>query len=49
MADREIPSKILAVDDDPVVLRLLSQMLSQAGYEVVARTGAREALEALLA
>lgn len=32
--------RILAVDDDPIILRLLSRFLSQEGYEIVECTGA---------
>jgi|SRR5579862_3945557 len=40
-------TRILAVDDDPVILRLLSGLLVGAGYEVVGCTSAREASAAL--
>src|SRR5213592_2274486 len=36
---------ILAVDDDPAVLRLLDQTLSAAGYRVLVAGGGRSAIE----
>lgn len=43
MADSEL--KILVIDDDPVLLRLLSIRLSAAGYTVITAITAEEALE----
>src|SRR5947207_14283175 len=36
---------ILAVDDDPAVLRLLDQTLSAAGYRVLVANGGRSAIQ----
>ena len=38
-------SKILVVDDDPDTLELLTHILTEAGYQVLATTRARQALE----
>jgi CheY-like chemotaxis protein len=40
------PATVLIVDDDPVVLRVLSGVLSRAGYEVVPAASMVEALRA---
>jgi two-component system cell cycle response regulator len=39
--------RILVVDDDPAMLRLLKRQLERAGYQVIARPNGREALTAL--
>src|SRR6185295_2286869 len=36
---------ILAVDDDPSILRLLDQTLSAAGYRVLVASGGRSAIQ----
>ena len=41
------PAKILVVDDEPSILRLLQEALSQWGYQVTCASTAREALAAL--
>jgi DNA-binding NtrC family response regulator len=38
-------ARILAVDDDPLSLKLVERTLAPAGYEIVATTSPREALE----
>jgi CheY-like chemotaxis protein len=38
-------AKVLVVDDDPAVLRMLTSALTTLGYEVAAAPGARQALE----
>jgi len=40
-------AKILVVDDEPSILRLLREALTQWGYQVTPASSAREALEAL--
>ncbi len=40
----QTPYKILAVDDDPDILRLLAMRLESAGYEVTTAPGAEKAL-----
>ena len=39
-------ARVLVVDDDPAVLRLLATALTSRGYEVAVARGARQALEA---
>lgn len=39
--------RILAVDDDPAILRLVKDRLEYAGYEVVAATSGQSALEVI--
>jgi len=39
--------KILAVDDDPIVLSLMTDYLEEAGYQVVTATSGKKALEIL--
>ncbi|MGH7275936.1 MAG: sigma-54-dependent transcriptional regulator [Candidatus Rokuibacteriota bacterium] len=41
------PAKILVVDDEPSILRLLREALTQWGYQVKCASGATEALEAV--
>jgi PAS domain S-box-containing protein len=44
----EIPTgteRILVVDDDPIILNLLTQLLQSLGYEIVAETDERQALK----
>src|SRR5882672_4294961 len=38
-------AKILIVDDEPIVHRLLQHYLERAGYELLAATNGREAIE----
>ena len=38
-------AKILIVDDEPIVHRLLQHHLERAGYELLAATNGREAIE----
>ena len=38
-------AKILVVDDEPIVHRLLQHHLERAGYEMIAASNGREALE----
>ncbi len=38
-------AKILVVDDEPIVQRLLQRHLERAGYEMVSATNGREALD----
>jgi len=38
-------AKILVVDDEPIVHRLLQHHLERAGYEMIGATNGREALE----
>jgi len=47
MSTNEVPSsrRILAVDDDPDILRLIRRELSNAGFEVWAAASAEEAIE----
>jgi DNA-binding NtrC family response regulator len=45
LADMATP-KILVVDDEPMVIKLVSRILESQGYEVVEAIGSREALEA---
>ena len=40
-------AKILVVDDEPTILRLLREALTQWGYQVTTASNAREALDAL--
>ena len=42
-----ITASVLAVDDDPAILRLLGSALSRAGYEVFAAQSGKEALAVL--
>jgi len=42
-----LPSRILVVDDDPHFLRVLSRVLSGADFQVMASSGACEAIEIL--
>lgn len=42
-----MPAKILAVDDDPILLKLISKVLSGAGYEVLGAISAKAAIEQL--
>ncbi len=39
--------RILVVDDEPVLVKMVGRLLSNLGYEVVTRTGGMEALEIL--
>jgi CheY-like chemotaxis protein len=39
--------RLLVVDDDPRILKLFSQILTNGGYEVRAESSSRKALEAL--
>ena len=39
--------RIMIVDDDPAILRLLSTNLKARGYEVVTATNGEEALDAV--
>jgi signal transduction histidine kinase/CheY-like chemotaxis protein len=39
--------RILLVDDDPSIVRLITQMLKRSGYEVIAKTSSSSALKAL--
>jgi DNA-binding response OmpR family regulator len=41
------PKRILAVDDDPSILRLLRDLLEHAGYEVMTATSGSEAFRVL--
>jgi len=41
------PAKVLVVDDEPSILRLLNEALTQWGYQVKTAATAREAIEAL--
>ncbi|MBI2156761.1 MAG: sigma-54-dependent Fis family transcriptional regulator [Candidatus Rokubacteria bacterium] len=41
------PAKVLVVDDEPSILRLLNEALTQWGYQVTTAANAREAIEAL--
>jgi DNA-binding NtrC family response regulator len=41
------PAKILVVDDEPSILRLLREALTQWGYQIKCASGATEALEAV--
>jgi DNA-binding NtrC family response regulator len=41
------PSKILVVDDEPSILRLLQEALSQWGFQVTCASSATEAIEAV--
>jgi CheY-like chemotaxis protein len=40
-----MPRKILIVDDEPFMLRLIQHHLEQAGYELIKARNGREALE----
>ena len=40
-----MPHKILIVDDEPFMLRLIQHHLEQAGYELIKARNGREALE----
>jgi len=40
-------AKVLVVDDEPSILRLLREALAQWGYQVATASNAREALDAL--
>src|ERR1051325_7469897 len=40
-----MPHKILIVDDEPFMLRLIQHHLEQAGYEMIKARNGREALE----
>ncbi len=42
-----MPQRILVVDDDPMILRLLQLNLEMEGYEVVSAVNGREALAAV--
>lgn len=42
-------SRILVVDDEPIILRVLKEMLEDAGYEAVAARNGDEALQKLYA
>lgn len=39
--------QVLVVDDEPFILGLVAQVVSDAGFEVITASGAREAIEAL--
>lgn len=39
--------RILVIDDDPAILRLLSDKLENSGYEVVSAAGGKQALETI--
>ena len=39
--------KILVIDDEPMIQRMLSVMLQHLGYEVIQASGGRQALEIL--
>ena len=41
------PARILVVDDEAAILRLLKEALTQWGYQVTGATSAAEALQAL--
>ena len=43
-----MPHKILIVDDEPFMLRLIQHHLENAGYEMVKARNGREAIEAAL-
>jgi CheY-like chemotaxis protein len=43
------PGKVLVIDDEPAVRRVLSGFLVQAGYTVTAAADGREALEMVVA
>ena len=40
-------SKILVIDDDPAVLKVIQRALQQQGHEVIVATDGREGLEQL--
>jgi len=41
----ETPARLLIVDDEPLVLTALSEMLSREGYQVVSASSAIEAVD----
>ncbi len=45
--DAAAPQRILVVDDDPVIVRLVKDKLEGAGYEVLAANSGRQALEVI--
>jgi two-component system, OmpR family, KDP operon response regulator KdpE len=47
MSEDEVQGKVLLVEDDPTILRLLDTQLSARGWLVSVATGAREALAAV--
>ena len=42
-----MPEKILAIDDDPLLLNLIEQSLEKGGYEVIAASDGQEGLRLL--
>ena len=48
MSDKPRLEKILAVDDEPRVLRLVSEVLRAGGYRVVAASSAESAIDLLV-
>lgn len=42
-----MPQKILVIDDEPMIQRMLSVMLQHLGYEVIQASGGRQALDIL--
>ena len=47
-SEAEMPARILVVDDEPMNLELMQEMLTSAGYEVSAAGGGEEGLAAAL-
>ncbi len=45
---RDVLGKVLVVDDDPDIVKLLSRQLSQEGYEVVVASDAYHAIQTIL-
>jgi EAL domain-containing protein (putative c-di-GMP-specific phosphodiesterase class I) len=44
---REAPARVLVIDDEPLMRKLLGRLLTSAGYEVVVTEGGAEAIELL--
>ena len=42
-----MPERILAVDDDPLLLQLIEQTLQKGGYEVILASAGQEGLQLL--
>jgi EAL domain-containing protein (putative c-di-GMP-specific phosphodiesterase class I) len=46
-AVREAPARVLVIDDEPLMRKLLGRLLTASGYEVVVTEGGAEAIELL--
>lgn len=44
---REAPARVLVIDDEPLMRKLLGRLLASAGYDVVVTEGGAEAIELL--